>query len=239
MILKVPARYFSFFWFVRPWRLQRREVVKFYQPLLGVATTLDLRFRNRFQSDDSIHEVPLIAPLTIPWQSKTHTTTGLIQATYVTGEKEGAIKITIYSIYGSFYQRRGLGSVGWTDLDQDGFIDQFIVEPVLPGMQGVAGFVLVLPPCFSGCASRLANPWVDCLEKNEKRKSNDVAVLPANGFIARHDFHQGGKLGLRAQEDIRRDIRDHRTKGPHCVGRVEWFGQNDHASYAHGGGESG
>ena len=76
-------------------------------------------------------------------------------------------------------------------------------------------------------------------KKTRKRKSNDVAVLPAKNFIARHDFHQGGKLGLRAQEDIRRDIGDHRTKGPHCLGRVEWFGQNDHAPYAHGGGESG
>ena len=78
-------------------------------------------------------------------------TTGLIQATYVTGEKEGAIKITIYSIYGSFTNDVVLVLSGWTDLDQDGFIDQFIVEPVLPGILGVAGFVLVLPLFLGLC----------------------------------------------------------------------------------------
>ena len=40
---------------------------------------------------------------------------------------------------------------GWTDLDQDGFIDQFIVEPVLPGILGVAGFVSVLPLFLGFC----------------------------------------------------------------------------------------
>ena len=78
-------------------------------------------------------------------------TTGLIQATYVAGEKEGAITITIYSIYGSFTNDVVLALSGWTDLDQDGFIDQFTVEPVLPGILGVAGFVSVLPVFLGLC----------------------------------------------------------------------------------------
>ncbi|MEK9632608.1 MAG: hypothetical protein VW622_02100, partial [Opitutae bacterium] len=65
-------------------------------------------------------------------------TTGLIQPTCTAVEKEGAITITIYSIYGSFTNDVVLVLSGWTDLDQDGFIDQFTVEPSMGSILSLA-----------------------------------------------------------------------------------------------------
>ena len=65
-------------------------------------------------------------------------TTGLIQATYVAVEKEGAITITISSIDESFTNDLILVLSGWTDLDKDGFIDQFTVEPSMGSILSLA-----------------------------------------------------------------------------------------------------
>ena len=66
-------------------------------------------------------------------------TTGLIQATYTAVEKEGAITITVSSTDASFTNDVVLVLSGWTDLDQDGFIDQFTIQPSM-------GDVLSLSP---------------------------------------------------------------------------------------------
>ena len=65
-------------------------------------------------------------------------TTGLIQATYTAVENEGAITITISSIDESFTNDVVLVLSGWTDLDQDGFIDQFTVEPSMGSILSLA-----------------------------------------------------------------------------------------------------
>ena len=66
-------------------------------------------------------------------------TIGLIQATYTAVENEGSITITISSIDESFTNDVVLVLSGWTDLDQDGFIDQFTVKPSM-------GSILSLSP---------------------------------------------------------------------------------------------
>jgi hypothetical protein len=63
---------------------------------------------------------------------------GLIQATYTAVSSAGTITITVSSTDSSFTDDLILVMTGWSDLDKDGFIDQFTIRPSL-------GEILPLP----------------------------------------------------------------------------------------------
>jgi hypothetical protein len=65
-------------------------------------------------------------------------TAGLIQATYTAVSSAGTITIKVSSTDSSFTDDLILVMTGWSDLDKDGFIDQFTIRPSL-------GEILSLP----------------------------------------------------------------------------------------------